>query len=1088
MDAIYDNIVIGSELTSFATTKSLLELSSNSIQLCSLSKRDIFSYDQYKIHRPFFFFNREVETWKLIDSLGLRCEVATIDLKDFLPHIFISNSIERIPLGVMALLTSSIVTIKAKLALLKNIFLPIELSQNTSLYDYLNNIFESDEAEVVAEIICSKLRGGEPRKLDYLGLYPELLPLSHSKVSLYSAFTKGLRREFGGQNRVRVISGGEVKIKSKLVTELGVNVHYGVTVNSIKKSGATYRIYAGDSVYLCHNIVFACPAVLSGGLLKDIDLELSDLLRSIQYSRSIEVSLTFKSEDLSLPIKGRGIIFPEQEKTRIRRLNLLGKDHQFTYIRCMFDGHDGNLWGRSDSDLEDLAYLEVKSILRSSGIVIDSWINKKENNLPLYHIGHKDIVELIESRLSALSGVHMIGNFLQGIRLENILRRKVVPIEGASIPKIVLDDPYLGPQTEDVVDRRERTYQKEIELSREQGDLVSFASGHHYFGIHQQKNQLIIREWAPNATSLYLLCEHNEWGKRDGYCFRSLPNGVWELSLESKLLDHLDQYRLLVEWDGGSGERIPSYANYVVQDPKTHSFSACVWSPKKKYKFKSSLPKKNPAPIIYECHVGMSSEEGKVNNYNDFTDNVLPGIVEGGYNTVQIMAIQEHPYYGSFGYQVSNFFAPSSRSGTPDELKRLIDTAHGLGVKVIMDIVHSHAVKNENEGLGNFDGTRFQYFHEGERGLHPAWDTYCFNYASNSVLHFLLSNVRYWMEEFQFDGFRHDGVTSMLYLHHGLEKSFSQYSDYFGDDVDHDAITYLSLANKMMKDINPNSISIAEDMSGLPGIAAPVEDGGLGFDYRLAMGIPDFWIKMIKDRKDEEWSVKEIWDTLMDVRYHEGSISYVESHDQALVGDKTTLFRLIDKDMYTNMSLETRNHTVDRGISVQKLIRLITLITSKDGYLNFMGNEFGHPEWIDFPRVGNDWSYHYARRQWSLRDNPKLCYKFLSDFDNSMLELAKKYKLLDCDCANEFWIHDGDKVIAVQRGELYFVFNFAPQNSYRDYMIAFPKGEYELVMHSDQELFGGYNNLPSVGYKQSTFDDKLSLYIPSRTVQVFRKV
>ena len=174
------------------------------------------------------------------------------------------------------------------------------------------------------------------------------------------------------------------------------------------------------------------------------------------------------------------------------------------------------------------------------------------------------------------------------------------------------------------------------------------------------------------------------------------------------------------------------------------------------------------------------------------------------------MAIQEHPYYGSFGYHVSSFYAASSRFGTPDDLKHLIDDAHSMGIAVIMDIVHSHAVKNELEGLGRFDGSYNQYFYGDHRREHPAWDSLCFDYGKNEVLHFLLSNCKFWLEEYGFDGFRFDGVTSMLYYSHGLGQAFGSYDDYYNGGQDTNAITYLSLANEVIHTVNPNAITIAE--------------------------------------------------------------------------------------------------------------------------------------------------------------------------------------------------------------------------------------------------------------------------------------
>jgi 1,4-alpha-glucan branching enzyme len=468
-----------------------------------------------------------------------------------------------------------------------------------------------------------------------------------------------------------------------------------------------------------------------------------------------------------------------------------------------------------------------------------------------------------------------------------------------------------------------------------------------------------------------------------------LENGNWEIELPADVLHHGDLYKLIVHWNGGCGERIPAWATRVVQDAQTGIFNAQVWDPQTPYLFKTKNFKPATDPLlIYECHIGMAQQEEKVGTYNEFREKILPRVAKAGYNCIQVMAIQEHPYYGSFGYHVSNFFAASSRFGTPDELKELIDAAHALGIAVIMDIVHSHSVKNEVEGLANFAGDPNQYFYPGARREHPAWDSLCFDYGKNEVIHFLLSNCKYWLEEYSFDGFRFDGVTSMLYFSHGLGEAFVNYADYYNGHQDDNAICYLTLANDLIHQVKVNAITIAEDVSGMPGIAAKIEDGGYGFDYRMAMNIPDYWIRTIKDKIDEDWKPSGIFWEVTNRRKNEKTISYAESHDQALVGDKTIIFRLIDADMYWHMQKGDANYVVNRGIALHKMIRLITASTMNGGYLNFMGNEFGHPEWIDFPREGNGWSCKYARRQWDLVDNKNLLYHAMADFDANPVQDA----------------------------------------------------------------------------------------------------
>lgn len=592
--------------------------------------------------------------------------------------------------------------------------------------------------------------------------------------------------------------------------------------------------------------------------------------------------------------------------------------------------------------------------------------------------------------------------------------------------KIIKNDPWLEPYRQAIEGRYNYALSREKSLTKG-GSLSEFANGHLFFGLHKHPDGWTFREWAPNADSIYLIGEFNQWERRPEYALQKKEHGVWEIHLAADCLKHGDLYKMYVSWPGGSGERIPAWTRRVVQDPVSLIFSAQVWEPANPYRFKHKVKPPSQPLFIYECHIGMATEEERIGTYDEFRRLVLPRIVDNGYNAIQIMAIQEHPYYGSFGYHVSSFFAASSRFGTPEELKRLIDEAHGYGLAVIMDIVHSHAVKNSVEGLGCLDGDPNLYFHSGDRREHPAWDSLCFNYGRDEVLHFLLSNCKYWLDEFRFDGFRFDGVTSMLYRSHGLGESFSSYDDYYNLNQDGDAIAYLTLANKLIHEIKPKAITIAEEVSGMPGLAASIKDGGIGFDYRMAMGIPDFWIKLIKEYSDEDWKPGAIWWELTNRRKDEKTISYAESHDQALVGDKTIIFRLIDADMYWHMSKNDQNLVVDRGIALHKIIRLLTASTINGGYLNFMGNEFGHPEWIDFPREGNGWSYKYARRQWSLLENRQLKYADLHAFDKAMVMLLKKINPKEP--LYQRWLHDQDQIMAFERASFLFVFNLHPSRS-----------------------------------------------------------
>ena len=658
--------------------------------------------------------------------------------------------------------------------------------------------------------------------------------------------------------------------------------------------------------------------------------------------------------------------------------------------------------------------------------------------------------------------------------------------------KILEIDPYLTPFEGDLNLRMQNFASKKQELVGKRGKLTTFANGYKYFGFHRTKTGWVYREWAPAAEAMYLTGDFNQWNT--GSCpMHRLENGVFEVELLGKdALKPGQKVQAIVVHNGQQLRRIPLYATRVVQDPQTYLWCAEIEDTFKKFPWTDSSFVREETPFIYECHIGMAQEKGAVGSYKEFKDNILPRIKELGYNTIQIMAIMEHPYYGSFGYQVSNFFAASSRYGSSNDLKDLINTAHEMGIAVLLDVVHSHAVKNTNEGLNEFDGTVYQFFHEGGKGDHSAWGTKLFNYGKNEVLHFLLSNLKYWMEVFHFDGFRFDGVTSMLYHDHGLGSAFCNYDMYFSMNTDTEAVTYLQLANELIHQMNPNALTVAEDMSGMPGMCLKLEDGGIGFDYRLSMGVPDLWIKTLKESTDENWDMNKLWYELIGRRPQEKNIGYAESHDQALVGDKTIMFRLCDAEMYTAMNKFGGSLVVDRGIALHKMIRLITASLAGEGYLNFMGNEFGHPEWIDFPREGNGWSYHYCRRQWSLVDNPDLRYRELNDFDKAMVALLKDNQSLTETPVNR-WIHQDDKIIIYTKGDLAFAFNFHPTKSFDGYFIPVgTSGKYEIVLSSDDGVYGGFNRVDN-GYKYDTYTTPdnwvgFNCYLPSRSAIVFKLV
>ncbi len=664
-----------------------------------------------------------------------------------------------------------------------------------------------------------------------------------------------------------------------------------------------------------------------------------------------------------------------------------------------------------------------------------------------------------------------------------------------AVLRILQENENLAPYAGDLYERVRHFEVRKKQLLAKGQSLSDFASGYLWYGFHKTRKGWVYREWAPGAKQLSLIGDFNGWD-RESHPMKPLPGGNWEIEIKGiRTLRHLSRVKVAVTSERGTEDRIPLYATYVRQDKTTNGFNAVIWNPQRKFKWTDEgfRPACNTPPIIYEAHVGMATEEERIGTYLEFARDMLPRIKADGYNTVQLMAIMEHPYYASFGYQVSNFFAASSWYGTPDDLKALIDRAHALGLSVLLDLVHSHAVRNTTEGIDGFDGRDDQFFKYGPAGDHPAWGSKVFDYGKNGVVHFLLSNLKFWLDEYHFDGFRFDGVTSMLYLDHGLGKAFTDNSLYFSMNTDIEAVAYLQLATTLAHKVKPASLCIAEEMSAMPGMCLPIKDGGLGFDYRLSMGLPDFFIKTIKEKQDGHWDIGRMYWELIARRPGEKVIGYAESHDQALVGDKTIMFRLADKEMYDGMNRGYPNLIVERAVSLHKMIRLVTISAGGEGYLNFMGNEFGHPEWIDFPREGNGWSFAHARRLWSLAEHGYLRYEFLGNFDKAMVELVKRYNVLSGGTPRCLRQHEDDQILAFERAGCVFCFNFHPDRSQEQLFIPAPSlGDFRVILSSDDELFGGYGRIDKkTVYHTWAHDDAMGdgflIYLPARCAVVLHR-
>ena len=676
------------------------------------------------------------------------------------------------------------------------------------------------------------------------------------------------------------------------------------------------------------------------------------------------------------------------------------------------------------------------------------------------------------------------------------------PLPYISDIELLNQDLYLRPH-EHKIRERLNTYNHILQtITETDKDLLTFAHSYNTMGLHlNNNNDVIYKEYAPNAKSISLFGEFNNWNRNE-YIGQKDKNGLWTITIPNKNgscpIKHNTKLKANVCLADciTKVDRNPIWSRYLIQNKDSYLYDTVFWNPPKPYEWKSKqFMQRKRSLRIYEAHVGMSSLDCKVSTYREFADTVIPRIKNTGYNAIQLMAIMEHVDYASFGYHVTNFFAIASRSGTPDDLKYLIDVAHQNDLIVLIDIVHSHASCNQSDGISNWDGTDYLYFHSGSRGKHDLWDSRLFNYSNYETLRLLLSNCAFYQEEYHFDGFRFDGVTSILYKHHGIGYGFTgNYNEYFNDQFDLDGGVYTMLANYLIHLINPNAITIAEDVSGMPGLCRPIDEGGFGFDYRLNMSIADKWIHIMRNIRDEHWDMGNITYTLTNRRNNEKHVGYCESHDQSIVGDKTLSMWLFDKELYWNMSvLSEETLVINRGICLHKMIRLITFALGGEAYLNFMGNEFGHPEWVDFPRPGNNFSYEHCRRRWDLVDDKLLRYRFLYKWDCVMNNLDEVFCFLPSQQYHVSCKDEETKVIVFEKGDLLFVFNFNISKCFEHYKVGTPwRTPHIIIVDSDESRFMGKDRLtyghenffPCMHDSYQGRPNYIQLYVPNRTCMV----
>ncbi len=667
-------------------------------------------------------------------------------------------------------------------------------------------------------------------------------------------------------------------------------------------------------------------------------------------------------------------------------------------------------------------------------------------------------------------------------------------------PRNPLQDAELSPYVDALLQRRDR-FAAEIARIREQyGSLQNYADLHLTLGMHtittdDGRRYRRLREWMPAATALWLATDRLKFQRWAKYAFRRVtPEGLWELDVPEEELPHGAYMELRVlpdaagASDGRPQRRVPAFARWVEQDAQVpEQWCARVWDPATPYTFRhDDHPRNLEFPRIYEAHVGIAQPyvgrtQHSVGSYAAFARDILPRIRDAGYTVVQLMGIPEHPLYKSFGYQVSNYFAPSSRFGLPDDFKALVDEAHRLGLAILLDITHSHAAPNTEQGIARYDASAYFFADKDNQ-----WGTLSFDYGKEMTRRFLLSNCRWWMEEFHVDGFRFDAVGNMIYRDHGFGDDFSHVGRCFytadgSNRVDEDGVLYLELANTLIHELKPQSLTVAEEFSGMPGMTSPTRDAGLGFDYRFAMGIPDFWGKFIKEGRP----IGTLWHEMTNHRRYERTISYVACHDQCINGKDAMIWRLIGDEMHTHMSRFTDSWNTSRGLALYKLMRLATLTTAAHGYLNFMGDEFGHPEWID--------GEAYAHRQWHLTERDDLKYADLAAFDRDcLLHIVRRHPEQFREQVRLRHLDEEDRILAFERGRLFCAFNFHELRSRPSLEVWTTPGKYVETLSTDEDRYAGHSNLTVTEPPVEHFSDpasgateqRITLYLPPLTALV----
>lgn len=592
------------------------------------------------------------------------------------------------------------------------------------------------------------------------------------------------------------------------------------------------------------------------------------------------------------------------------------------------------------------------------------------------------------------------------------------------------------------------------QVSISEMDQYLFSQGTHYdiykkLGAHFSEEKgvkgVFFAVWAPHAAAVHVIGEFNGWNEESHPMKKEGPGGIHSLFVPGVQENTLYKFLITTE----KGEKLykaDPFANYAEMRPgnasKITSLKGFAWEDEKWEENRDKLNVFEQPIAIYECHIGswMKHPDGTEDgfyNYREFADRLVEYLKEMRYTHVELMGIAEHPFDGSWGYQVTGYYAPTSRYGTPKDFMYLVNRLHKIGVGVILDWVPAHFA-TDAFGLGCFDGTCIFEDPDPRKGEHPEWGTKIFNYGKAEVKNFLIANVLFWLREFHIDGVRVDAVASMLYLDYG-KKDGEWCPNKFGGNKNLEAIEFFKHLNSVVRGTYPGFLTIAEESTAWPKVTGDIEDGGLGFTFKWNMGwMHDFCEYMKLDpyfRKDNHYAMT------FAMTYNE-SENYILplSHDE-VVHLKCSMVNKMPGyhvDKYANLRV---GYTYMFGHSGKKLL--------------FMGQDFGQErEWSEAREL-----------DWFLLQEP--LNRGMKEFMGELLKMYRKYPCLytiDNSWKGFEWMNADDKDRSTYtfvrrtkdgRNNLLFVLNMTPM-TWENYQISVPaKKKYKLVLNSDEERFGG---------------------------------